>query len=65
MINFSRAGFVKTRKHPSAVVSGQPVAIGARAGVATGTYAADEEGEYLQGGVVKFKKSCWCSYVTR
>lgn len=57
MKNFSRAGFIKTRSHGSAVESGQPIAIGSRAGVAMGKYAANESGEYLQGGVMKFKKA--------
>lgn len=56
MKNFRRAGFIKTVAHTAAVESGEPIAIGAKAGVASGAYAENAEGEYLQAGVHVFKK---------
>lgn len=63
MKNFSRAGFIKTRSHGSAVVSGEPIAIGSKASVAMGSYEANAEGEYLQAGVHEFKKSAGLALV--
>ena len=57
MKNYTRSGAIKTRSHGSAVESGQPIQIGSRAGVAMGKYEANQEGEYLQGGVIEFKKA--------
>jgi len=56
MKNYIQKGATKTYTHTAAVESGQPIAIGERAGVACGAYGANEEGEYLQGGVHEFKK---------
>ena len=56
MKNYKRVGAIRTYKNSAAVVSGQPIAIGERAGVATGSYDANQEGEYLMGGVCEFKK---------
>lgn len=63
MKNFSRAGFIKTRSHGSAVESGEPIAIGSKASVAMGSYEANAEGEYLQAGVHEFKKSAGLALV--
>lgn len=63
MKNFKRAGFIKTRANAGAVESGEPIAIGSKASVAMGSYAANEEGEYLQAGVHEFKKSAGLALV--
>lgn len=63
MQNFKRAGFIKTRANAGAVVSGQPIQIGSRAGIAMGSYEANESGEYLQAGVHELAKSAGLALV--
>lgn len=63
MLNFKRAGYIKTRSHTAAVASGEPIAIGSKASVAMGSYAANAEGEYLQAGVIEFTKSAGLALV--
>lgn len=56
MKNYVKPGYKTTYTHNAAVVSGQALAVGAETLVATGSYAANVEGEYLRAGVVALKK---------
>ena len=51
MKNFKHNGKVISHVEAGAIVSGIPVAIGTMVGVAVGSYAAGEEGEYAMSGV--------------
>lgn len=51
MKNFRHNGKVITRANTAAVFSGEPIAIGSKAGVPSGDYAANESGEYVMAGV--------------
>ncbi|MBE9542494.1 MAG: DUF2190 family protein [Proteobacteria bacterium] len=51
MKNFRHNGKVITRANAGAVVGGQPIVIGTKAGVATSAYGAGVEGEYAMAGV--------------
>lgn len=54
MKNFRHNGKVISHSAPGVVVSGMPVSIGVKAGIAAGDYAAGVEGEYAMGGVFSF-----------
>lgn len=54
MKNFRHSGKVISRADAGAQVSGVPIAIGIKAGVPSGSYAAGEEGEYVMAGVFSF-----------
>lgn len=54
MENFRHNGKVITATLGSVDLSGEPVAIGIKAGVPPGDYAAGVEGEYVMGGVFSF-----------
>lgn len=56
MKNFKQPGKVMSYAHGSAVESGDVVQIGALVGIATGKYAANEEGEYALMGVYSLPK---------
>lgn len=56
MKNYVKPGYKTTYAHANAVISGQAVAVGTELLVATGSYAANEEGEYVRAGVCALKK---------
>ena len=56
MNNYKRNGAIKEYAHTAIVASGELIAIGARPAIAMGSFAADEVGSYLQGGVIELPK---------
>jgi predicted RecA/RadA family phage recombinase len=56
MKNFVKPGYIVTKTHSAAVVSGQAILNGTELVVATGAYAANAEGEYVRAGVVSIVK---------
>ena len=56
MKNFVKPGYIVTKAHNAAVVSGQAILNGTELVVATGAYAINQEGEYLRAGVVSITK---------
>jgi predicted RecA/RadA family phage recombinase len=57
MKNLVKSGQLRSFASTSAKESGEPAQIGAQAGIATGKFDANEEGEYLLAGVVRLKKA--------
>lgn len=55
MKNFRHPGKVISRADAAAKVSGVPTAIGSKAAIPAGSYAANEEGEYSVAGVFELK----------
>lgn len=56
MRNYVQPGYKTNYAHSAAVVSGQAVLVGTELLVATGAFAANEEGVYLRAGVVTLPK---------
>lgn len=56
MKSYIKPGYKVTKTVAAAVVSGQAVVNGTELVVATGSYGANVEGEYLRAGVVSLKK---------
>lgn len=56
MQNYKKSGYVVTKTVAAAVASGEAKLHGEQLVVATGKYAANEEGEYIRAGVVTLKK---------
>lgn len=56
MKNYVKPGYKTTHAHSAAVVSGQAILVGTELLVATGSFGADQEGEYLRAGVVSLPK---------
>lgn len=57
MKTYINPGYLKTVTVGADVESGEPIAIGTRAGVAVKKLLNGETGEFLQGGVIEFDKT--------
>lgn len=55
MKNFRHPGKIISRADASARSAGVPMQIGIKAAIPAGDYAANEEGEYVMGGVFQLK----------
>ena len=51
MKNFKHSGKVITDTQAGAVISGEPIQMGIKAGVPAGSFGAGVEGEFVMGGV--------------
>ena len=54
MKNFKHSGKVITDTQAGAVISGEPIQMGTKAGVPAGSFGAGIEGEFVMGGVFSF-----------